>query len=266
MKNKYQVAMWDQYYAGERRIHIKPKSGLFASYDIFLCDRILDQYLPVNRGSRAKLKICEIGCGDGKLLKKIAANFNYEPFGIDYSKEAIKQTKKIGIKTIQGNIFNKDLLERYKERFDIVYSYGFVEHITPPQEAVKAHLHLLKEGGYFFIQIPRLKGFNYLKAKIFRPDILPLHNLKIMEQNALKSVCEMEGIEELFCKNYGTFKLRIPLEQKGGRWYILKAICALEYFLNPLCRLALGEKGFETKWFSPGVIFIGRKMKPRNNP
>lgn len=255
--------MWDQYYVGERKIHIKPKSGLFTSYDIFLCDSILYKYLPLNLGKRTDLKICEIGCGDGKLLKKLATHFNYEPYGIDYSQEAIKQAKKIGIKTIQGNIFDQNLLKQYKESFDLVYSYGFIEHITPPQEAIKVHLHLLKDGGYFFIQIPRLKGFNFLKAKIFRPDILPLHNLKIMEQSALKSLCKQEDVEELFCKNYGTFKLRIPLDQKGVRWYTLKSICALEYLLNPLFRFAFGERGLETKLFSPGVIFIGRKIKPK---
>lgn len=259
MENKYSVDVWNEYHKKERKIHIKPKGGFFISYDIFLCDTILSKYLPSNKENREKIKICEIGCGDGKLLKKIADDFNYQPFGIEYSAEAIKKAEKTGVKVIKGNVFSKDLLNKYKEYFDIVYSYGFIEHIIPPEKAVEAHLQLLKKGGYFFVQIPRLKGFNYLKAKIFRPDLLPLHNLKIMEEEALGLLCKKENVEELFCKNYGTFKLRLPLAQKNIRWYVLKVICGLEYFLNPICRLIFKDKGFETRLFSPCVMFIGRK-------
>jgi SAM-dependent MidA family methyltransferase len=70
MENKYSVDVWNEYYTGERKIHIKPRGGFFSSYDIFLCDTILAKYLLLNKEKRGKIKICEIGCGDGKLLKK----------------------------------------------------------------------------------------------------------------------------------------------------------------------------------------------------
>lgn len=260
MKNKYSLDVWNKYYKEEKKIHIKPKGGFFTSYDIFLCDSILAKYLPFNNGDKRDIKVCEIGSGDGKLVKKIANNFNYEPFGIEYSSEVVKQAEEIGVKSIKGDAFDKNLLKEYKEHFDVVYSYGFAEHILPPEKAVEIHLQLLKKGGYFFIQIPRLKGFNYLKVKLFRPDLLPLHNLTIMEDKVLGSLCTREGVEKLFCKNYGTFKLRVPLAKKSIRWYVLKVICSLEYFLNPICRLIFRDKGFETKLFSPCVMFIGRKI------
>ncbi|MFH1968266.1 MAG: methyltransferase domain-containing protein [bacterium] len=259
MKNKYSVDAWDRYYKKEQETDIKPKAGFFSSYDIFLCDSILAKHLPFNKENRESVKICEIGSGDGKLVKKIADNFNYQPFGIEYSIEGIKKAEKTGVKTIKGDAFDENLLKKYKEYFDVVYSYGFIEHIVPPEKAVQIHLQLLKKGGIFFIQIPRLKKINYLKAKLFRPDILPFHNLEIMEQEALSSLCKKENTEELFCKNYGTFKLRIPMAKKNIRWHLLKFICRLEYFLNPLCRLIFKDKGFETELFSPCVIFIGRK-------
>lgn len=260
MKNKYSLDAWDEYYEKERKIHIKPKGGFFTSYDIFLCDSILARYLPFNNGNKKDIKICEIGSGDGKLVKKIANNFNYEPFGIEHSSEAINQAEKTGVKSIEGDAFDKDLLEKYKEHFDVVYSYGFAEHILPPEKAVEIHLQLLKRGGYFFIQIPRFKGFNYLKANLFRPDFMSLHNLNLMEDNALEFACMQRGVQKLFCSNYGTFKLRIPLAKKNIRWYALKTICGLEYFLNPICRLIFKDRGFETKLFSPCVMFIGRKI------
>ena len=256
VENKQSAELWNEYYKKEK---INPRVGFFSSYDIFLHDRITAKYLPFNKKEKKEVKICEIGSGDGKLLKKIADNFNYEPFGVEFAKGPIRQAKERGINVIEGDVFNKELLEKYKEHFDVVYSYGFIEHIMPPEKAVEVHSQLLKKGGYFFIQIPRLKGFNYLKFKIFRPDLIPLHNLDIMEEEQLRRLCKKENIKELFCKNYGTFKLRIPMAKKNIRWYILKFICSLEYILNPICRLVFKDKGFETKLFSPCVIFIGKK-------
>lgn len=263
MKNKQSVVnkqskdLWNNYYKEEK---MNPKVGFFGSYDIFLHDTILAKYLPFNKKNRKEVKICEIGSGDGKLLKKIADNFNYEPFGIELAQEPIKQAKDKRINMIEGDAFDRIILEKYKGYFDVIYSYGFIEHIMPPEKAVKIHLQFLKKGGYFFIQIPRLKGFNYLKFKIFRPDLLPLHNLTIMEEKTLRSLCKKENVQELFCKNYGTFKLRIPMAKKNIRWHILKVVCSLEYILNPICRLIFKNKGFETRLFSPCVMFIGKKI------
>ena len=260
MENKYSLNVWEDYYKNEKKIHIKPKGGFFQSYDLFLCDSILAKYLPQNRKEKKDMKICEIGFGDGKLLKKVADRFNYEPFGIEYAKEGIKQAQGRGIKTIEGNAFDENILRKYHEFFDVVFSYGFIEHIIPPEKAIQMHMKLLKRGGYIVMQIPRFKKFNWLKAKVFRPDLLPLHNLTIMEEEVISSLSKKEGIQEIFCKNYGTLKLRIPMAQKNIRWHVLKIICSLEWVLNPLFRVFFKDKGFETKLFSPAVIFIGRKI------
>ena len=260
IKNKYRVKDWDDYYITEKNIHIPPKKGFFVSYDIFLCDSILESYLPKHKnGLENAPKICEIGCGDGKLVSKLAKKFGYKPFGIEYSKPAINQAKKLGVNIIEGNVFDKALLDKYSNFFDIVYSYGFIEHIKPPEKVVDTHLSLLKPGGYFFIQMPRLKGFNYQRIKFFRPDLLSLHNLEIMEAEKLRALCKRSNVKELFCRNYGTFKLRVPMNRKNSKYYLLKFACLSEYILNPIFRLLFDRRGFETKLFSPAVIFIGKK-------
>ena len=115
MKNKYSQDVWNEYYKEEKKMHIGPKAGFFASYDIFLCDSILAKYLPKNVGSKNNVKICEIGSGDGKLLKKISDRFNYQPFGIEYAKEPIEQAKKLGIEVIKEDAFSKNILEKFTD-------------------------------------------------------------------------------------------------------------------------------------------------------
>lgn len=259
LENKYSLEVWEDYYKNEKKTHIKPKGGFFQSYDLYLCDCIFEKYLLRNFGDKKDMKICEIGFGDGKLLKKIADRFNYEPWGIEYSKEAVGTAEK-EVNGILGDVFDQSLTDKYREFFDIVFSYGFIEHIIPPEKAIEAHLKILKKGGVLILQIPRLKKFNWLKARIFRPDLLPLHNLAIMEEDVLSFLVKKCGVQELFCKNYGTLKLRFPMANKGLKRLILNIICSLEYVLNPLFRFLFRGRGFETKLFSPAVIFIGRKL------
>ncbi len=255
--NTFKQTEWDDYFLHERKIHIMPKAGLFTSYDIYLCDNLIQKYIPKFQNQKAK--ICEIGSGDGKLLKKLAVMLGCRPYGVEYSKEAAKESIKNGVRTIVKDAFDKNFLKKYRNYFDVVYSYGFLEHILPPEKAVKIHYQILKPRGYVIIQIPRFKGFNLLKAMILRPEIIPFHNLNIMNEDLLKKLCRSGNIETLFCKNYGTFKFRFPMDKKNIRYYLLKMVCLLEYITNPLMRALLKDKGFETDFFSPAVIFIGKK-------
>jgi len=257
--NTYKLKEWDEYYGKERKIHIQPKKGFFASYDLHLCNVILQKFLPSPKKNIKRLTICEIGSGDGKLIKDIADKFGYKPYGIEYSTVGAQMANKNGVETIVADAFDPKIKKKYKNYFDIVLSYGFIEHILPPEKAIQLHLDLVKKGGYIVIQLPRFKGYNYWKARIFRPDLLPLHNLGIMDEERIHTLMKKFKIRELVCKNYGTLKLRLPMEKKNIRYYLLKGICILEYVFNPLFRIIFGDKGFETKLFSPAILFIGQK-------
>ncbi len=261
VKNRYKLENWEDYYSGERKIHIKPKTGIFNSYDIYLCDSILKKYLPHGTSaSHKRSSLCEIGSGDGKLVKKVANMLAYAAYGIEYAKEGAMQGRTIGVNTMVADAFSPAVLKKYKHYFDVVFSYGFIEHIYPPEKAVKLHLSLVKPGGYVVIQIPRFRGFNYWKVKFFRPDLLPLHNLSIMNADVLLKICSLQGVKTIYCANYGTIKLRLPMDKKNLRYYLLKTTCLLEYLLNPLLRFLCKDKGCETNYFSPAVMFIGQKL------
>jgi len=262
VKNLHKKQDWDNYYIRNFPLEVKNKAGIFTSYDIFICDSLINRYIPKYQGpKKSQLTLCELGSGDGKLLKKFSKMIRYRPLGIEYSKEAAKLAEKNGIETIVGDVFDKKIISKYKNYFDAIFSYGFVEHIIPPDKAIKLHLDLIKPGGYFIIQIPRFKGFNLLRMRFFRPDLEKNHNLKIMNEDKLEKLCNIKGVRKIFCGNYGTLKLRIPMYDKSYKYYLLKAICTLDYIINPTLRLLFGDRGFETSFFSPSVMFIGQKTK-----
>lgn len=262
IKNLHKLQDWENYYNDSIPLQVRLKAGLFTSYDIFLCDSIIDKYLPKYNGPEKKQPvICEIGSGDGKLVKKIADLLGYKPYGIEYSKKAIKISKKNGVDVFAKDAFDKQVSTKFKNHFDVVFSYGFIEHIIPPEKAIRLHLDLLKPKGYFVIQIPRFKNFNFWRLKFFRPDLIATHNLEIMNEDVLERLCLLQNVEKIYCGNYGTFKLRLPMDKKNLKYYLLKTICNLDYILNPFLKLVFKDKGFETNFFSPSVIFIGRKIK-----
>lgn len=260
VKNLHKLQDWENYYNNHAPLQVKLKSGIFTSYDVFLCDTLLGKYLPKYEGPAKKQPIvCELGSGDGMLVKKIAGIIGHRPYGIEYSKEAAKISKKNGVDVFVGDAFDKKVVDKFKNHFDAVFSYGFVEHIIPPEKAVKIHLDLIKPGGYFIIQIPRFRGFNFLKLKFFRPDLVKNHNLDIMNEDLLDKLCNRPNVKKIYCGNYGTLKLRLPMDKKNFKYYLLKCICSLDYILNPMFKLLFGNKGFETNFFSPSVMFIGQK-------
>lgn len=262
VKNLYKQQKWGGFYSNQKLVESKPHHGLFTSYDIFQCDSFIQKYLPINHSkTKNKPKICEIGSGNGKLVKKFADMLGYKPYGIEYREEESKIARQNGVTILVKDAFDKSVMDKYKNYFDVVFSYGFIEHILPPQKAIKLHIDLVKPGGYFVIQIPRFKGFNLWKLKFFRPDYVAAHNLTIMNSDILEKLCAFPNTEKLLCTNYGTLKLRIPMEEKNIKYYLLKFICSLDFILNPLFRVLFRERGFETNTFSPCVIYIGRRLK-----
>lgn len=262
VKNLHKQQDWENYYKSHAPLQVKLKSGIFTSYDVFLCDTLLSHYLPKHHGPKKKQPIiCELGSGDGMLVKKIAGLIEYKPFGIEYSKKAAKISKINGVDAYIADAFDKKVISKFKNHFDVVFSYGFIEHIMPPEKAVKLHIDLTKPGGYFVIQIPRFRGFNFLKLRFFRPDLIKNHNLDIMNEDVLEKLCKTPGVKKIFCGNYGTFKMRIPMDKKNYKYYLLKILCSFDYILNPGFRLLFKHTGYETNFFSPSVMFIGQKKK-----
>lgn len=262
IKNLHILKYWSSYYDVNETVAIKQNAGLFTSYDIYLCDELLKKYLPKYKPSKQPTHtICEIGSGEGKLLVKLARMFACAPYGIEYARDVAIKSRKLGVQTIIGDAFDKKLTQKYRNFFDIVFSYGFVEHIIPPVKAIELHVDLVKPGGYFVIQIPRFKGFNWWRLRFFRPDLIATHNMTIMEPEIMEKLCSLPNVQKIYCGMYGTYKFRLPIGIGTPKYYLLNFICLLEYLLNPILRLLFGSRGYETRFFSPAVMFIGKKLR-----
>lgn len=118
----------------------------------------------IQRITPKKGKILEIGCGFGDLLVFLERDF--ETWGIDISKDAIKQAKKrLSTSTLLvGNITNRSLFP--KQSFDIVIACHVLEHLEDPEKVIRMISSVLKPGGVLFAVIPNPTSVGHaLKGK-----------------------------------------------------------------------------------------------------
>ena len=227
---------------------------------------IYPQFLPQTKG----LKIIEIGSAPGTNLVRLHKTFGYEPYGVEYAeaganlnREVFRQNGLDPNNVIRADAFSEEFLSRYEGYFDLVISRGFIEHFTEMDKVIGMHLRLLKPGGKLIVTIPKLTGVPNLIFRVFNPDIIPMHNLDIMNKKSYAALFQREGLRQQFCDLYGTFKVSVcGAEQlSGGKAKLMNALMNGQLLLNMLFRLAFGKRGFETHAFSPYIAYIGEKTR-----
>jgi len=103
------------------------------------------------------LNLLDIGCGVGYLLNRIhkESKHKFNLYGLDSSIVAINKGK---INYPYINLYCEDGENtNFKDNmFDVVISYGSLEHFNNPENAIKEISRILKPNKYFFCSIPTL--------------------------------------------------------------------------------------------------------------
>ncbi len=137
----------------------------------------LDKWLPKGKKLKfLKYDLYNEATGTAELTKWILDQ-GYEFYGVDISKEVVKKAKENFKKvTNVDNFVIGDVrsLPFKDNTFDVVFSYGTIEHIRENQEACDEAFRVLKPGGYFYTGVNnRLDMWgsyfvNEATAKIFK--------------------------------------------------------------------------------------------------
>jgi SAM-dependent methyltransferase len=98
----------------------------------------------------------DIGCGRGVLRNQLHNMTAWVVDGIDLNIDILKQNQ-----TEPGQLFLYNILEKHKElesRYQFLFVFDILEHITDPALFLEACLFHLKRGGYLFINVPALES------------------------------------------------------------------------------------------------------------
>lgn len=199
----------------------------------------------------------EVGCVPGTFLAYICKNFGYFPEGIDFDEKTLEITsqtlKNSGLNNY--NLYKEDFNKWQPEKkYDLVCSFGFVEHFDNAKEIIQRHIDLTKKGGKIIIEIPNFVGFNgFLHRLVDKPN-LDQHNTNIMNLDFFERIAEENNLKINYLGYYGSWNFQwgygrretANLFQKGI-YAILKIISKLTIYIpmrNKLsnCIVFIAEK------------------------
>lgn len=219
-------------------------------------DKLFKKYLPRN----SDFKFLEIGCSPGRWLIYFNKEFNYQITGIEYTEIGAKLSRdNLAASDITGNVFNEDVFETSlsKENFDIVFSYGFLEHFQDSENIIKTHWNFLKKGGYMILIIPNFKNsINYIIQRLIDRDNIKKH--KLISAKKLKEYFDnsITDGKVLFSGYAGTYyPWVINISKLHGIKYKIFDFFA-RYSQAAVRRLSIQR---ETRFFSPYAILITKK-------
>lgn len=128
-------------------------------------DRLLWTIKTFLSGDRPR-KMLEIGCGDGHMLRLLAAH-GIDATGVDASSSGIERCISAGMRA-QCLDISADGLPFADDEFDMVLGLETFEHLMNPYYALQEVRRVLSSGGRFLCSVPNpLSGHPYLYPGLF---------------------------------------------------------------------------------------------------
>jgi len=213
------------------------------------------------------MRLLEVGCANSAWLPYFAQEFHFKVAGLDYSEIGCEQERRVlrgaGVdgEVLCGNLFSPPAA--FLSAFDVVVSFGLVEHFSDTREVVAALGTMLKPGGMLFTMVPNLAGsLGSIQRVLNRPvyDIhVPLDREALAEAHRGAGYA-VQSCEYFIATSFGVCNLNgVPARSAAG--VLKKAALAV---LARLSTLEWMLEGLTGPWpvsrsFSPYINCVARK-------
>lgn len=219
-----------------------------------LFEELLRKYLKPN----PSLSCIEIGCFPGEFLIFMNKNFKYKIYGIDFNIRSDTFWDNMRLNGVsECTYYNEDFTTwNTNKRYDIVCSFGFIEHFNNYDVIIDKHLALLSEQGVLVLGCPNFRYAQYLFHFLFDRDNLKRHYLEIMSITKIREIIEKNNLSVIFIGYYRTVEFWVDkLHQKRGIVRIfLTLIITTAKVINRVINVP-------NRYFSPYILCIAQKNK-----
>lgn len=215
-----EVEFWNKYWANCK---LPNEVDYSFSFDRCLAQALIKK-LPSMQG-----EVLEVGCAPGKWLAFMNTEFGLKPNGIEYSEAGMKATLRnfqlLGL--VSGSVRTGDFFKiKPDKQFDVVMSFGFIEHFSDVDEVVRLHKEWLKPGGTLILGVPNFRGIYYYLQKILDKNLLDKHNLDVMCLEYFSKLAVHHSLKPISIDYLGSFEPSLPipsLEKKGLLKFLIRA-------------------------------------------
>ncbi len=214
---------WDASYGGYE-LFVAPESDPIR---IWINRHVSDQ----KRGS-----CLELGCFPGRFLA-VFGEQGFELNGIDLTprveRELPEWLRQRGFNV--GQILRADLFEhKWSRTFDVVCSFGLIEHFLNWQELLRQHARLVAPGGLLLVSTPNFRGgLQGWIHRHFDSVNLEKHHLPAMDPPEWSRIASEEGLIDVENGGLGRFEFWIGGQTRSAPAKVfLKVLSRLQPFLR----------------------------------
>lgn len=191
---------WDKYWA---ELSLPAIADTSSAYERCILQQL--ETHAVKTGGKAM----EVGCAPGAWLAYLSLKCEMRASGIEYSSAGMTATKRnfamLGVAPdllIEGDFF----VAEPSPDFDLVMSFGFIEHFSNPAEVIERHLRWVKPGGTLVLGVPRFRGIYALIQRWLDKEVLDKHNQEIMELAYFHNLADQFSLAPAFIGYTGSFE------------------------------------------------------------
>ncbi|MGQ0593119.1 MAG: SAM-dependent methyltransferase [Gammaproteobacteria bacterium] len=258
MKNLTNVEMWNRGYISRNQF-----DELALDWRNH-CNRLIAEKLE-EIGLNGK-RVLEIGAGDSQWLTHFARKYPSSRFGgLDYSMAGCERLSrrvaaaggKVSVAVYHQDVFAAE--SALHGKFDLIVSFGVVEHFSDLSHALLAKRNYLNEHGMMFTLIPNMAGSIGFLTRLFNCAVYERHNphdsMSFLEGHRKAGMTVLSG-GYLGSTNFGVLSSCFN-ERRGLSWHAYVLLTRLSKAIGYVeCKL--GDFPV-SKAFSPYIYAISRK-------
>jgi 2-polyprenyl-3-methyl-5-hydroxy-6-metoxy-1,4-benzoquinol methylase len=155
-------------------------------------------------------RLLELGCGGSSLLPYFAKAHGFAVHGVDYSEQGCELARRIcAANGVEADILCADFFDapaRLRGSFDVVTSYGVVEHFSDTAETLRRFRSFLRPGGSMVTIVPNMLGLTGFGQKVLSRQVFDVHEKISLERLSTAHVSagmQIEAEEYLMAVNFG---------------------------------------------------------------
>lgn len=149
----------------------------------------------------------EVGCYPGRFLMYLGTKFGYEVSGIDLTPPVLtllpEHLRAHGVKV--GRLIHGDFFDYEPDRrYDVVCSFGFLEHFKDTREVIRRHVQLVRPGGTLILSSPNFRKLQHVLHRLLDAEGLARHETAAMNLKLWQRILWTEGMDVIYQGYYGT--------------------------------------------------------------